>query len=196
MNRLDRRKREVRERILQAAFDLFLSQGIEVTKIEEICERADVANRTFFNHFPTRQDLIRALAEQRLIHLHDVLFDRSGQPLPARLIGFFDDISAELLGQGDTYREMIGVMLIATPTGYQRGFILHDTFLEMVKQGVADGEITSRHAPAILADIIVGALVRGIVNWTVDNTFALDTGLHDVAAALVDLLMTGQSTRP
>jgi len=60
VNRLERRKLEVREKILAAAFDLFLGQGVAATTIEEICERADVANRTFFNHFATRQDMIRA----------------------------------------------------------------------------------------------------------------------------------------
>ncbi len=61
---MERRKLEVREKILAAAFDLFLGEGVAATTIEEICERADVANRTFFNHFATRQDMIRALAER------------------------------------------------------------------------------------------------------------------------------------
>jgi AcrR family transcriptional regulator len=78
---MDRRKMEVRDRILSAAFDLFLSQGVSATTIEEICERADVANRTFFNHFPTRQDMMRALAESRLLNLHDVVVDRSDEPV-------------------------------------------------------------------------------------------------------------------
>jgi AcrR family transcriptional regulator len=51
VNRLERRKREVREKILAAAFELFLRQGVAATTIEQICEHADVANRTFFNHF-------------------------------------------------------------------------------------------------------------------------------------------------
>ena len=93
VNRMDRRKMEVRDRILGAAFDLFLSQGVSATTIEEICERADVANRTFFNHFPTRQDMMRALAESRLLNLHDVVIDRSSEPVPARLVGLFDDIA-------------------------------------------------------------------------------------------------------
>src|ERR1700694_1621614 len=107
VNRQDRRKLEARERILRAAFDLFLSQGIEATKIEDICERADVANRTFFNHFATRQDMIRALAEQRLLNLHDVLFDRPNESVPARLIGVFDAISTALVGSGGTHSAMM-----------------------------------------------------------------------------------------
>src|ERR1700745_3112224 len=116
MNRTDRRKQEVRERILAAAFDLFLLQGVAATTIEDICCRADVANRTFFNHFATRQDMVRALAERRMRNLHDVFFDRGDEPIPNRLIRVFDDIAAALVKSGDTYREMIGEML--TTSGY------------------------------------------------------------------------------
>ena len=189
VNRMDRRKIEVRDRILAAAFDAFLLQGVSATTIEDICERADVANRTFFNHFPTRQDMMRALAERRLLNLHDVIFDRSTEPIPARLIGVFDDIAAALVKSGDTYRELIGEMLGSAGYGIQRGFALHETFLELVKDGVARGEVGVRHDAQTLADIIVGALTGGIVNWTADSTYSLETGLHDLAVALADLLV-------
>jgi AcrR family transcriptional regulator len=188
MNRMERRKQEVREKILAAAFDLFLAQGVAATKIEEICERADVANRTFFNHFATRQDMIRALAERRLVNLHDVFFDRGDEPVPARLIGVFDDIAVTLVKSGDSYREMIGEMLTAGGYGIQRGFNLHDTFVELVKEGVTRGEVSERHDPQTLADIIVGALSGGILNWTVDATYSLETNLHNLGVALADLL--------
>ena len=191
MNRMDRRKIEVRDRILTAAFDLFLQQGVSATTLEEICERADVANRTFFNHFSTRNDMMRALAESRLLNLHDVVVDRGDQPVPARLVGLFDDIAAALVKSSDTYREVIAEMLASSGYGIQRGFHLHDTFLELVKEGVARGEVTIGHDAQTLADIIVGALTGGIVNWTVDRTYSLETGLHDLAVALADLLDTG-----
>ena len=188
MNRMDRRKMEVRDRILGAAFDLFISQGVAATTLEEICERADVANRTFFNHFPTRQDMMRALAESRLLNLHDVVVDRGSEPVPARLVGLFDDIAGALVKSSDTYREVIAAMLASSGYGIQRGFALHATFLELVKEGVARGEVSVRHDAQTLADIIVGALTGGIVNWTVDRTYSLETGLHDLGVALSDLL--------
>jgi AcrR family transcriptional regulator len=188
MNRLERRKHEMREKILGAAFDLFLERGVAATTIEEICERADVANRTFFNHFATRADMVRALAERRLVNLHDVVFGRADEPIPARLVGVFDDIGATLVKSGDTYRELIGEMLATTGYGIQRGFNLHDTFGELIKEGVSRGEVDTRHDPETLADIIVGALSGGIVNWTVDRTYSLETNLHNLGVALADLL--------
>ncbi|BBY23018.1 TetR/AcrR family transcriptional regulator [Mycobacterium stomatepiae] len=167
MSRLERRKQEMRERILVAAFDLFLAQGVAATTIEEICERADVANRTFFNHFPTRQDMIRALAQRRLVNLHEVVFARATEPIPARLIG---------------------EMLATSGYGIQRGFNLHATFGELIKEGVSRGEVSTRHDADTLADIIVGALSGGIVNWTLDRTYSLETNLHNLGVALADLL--------
>lgn len=197
MNRTERRKLEVRENILAAAFDLFLQRGVAATTIEDICERADIANRTFFNHFATRQDMIRALAQRRLVNLHDVVFDRADEPIPARVVGVFDDIAETLAGSGDTYRELIGEMLATSGYGIQRGANLHDTFVELVKEGVARGEVSARHDPQTLADIMVGALSGGIFNWTVDRTYSLQTNLHNLGAALAELLTApaGPSTR-
>jgi AcrR family transcriptional regulator len=191
VNRTDRRKNELRSRILEAAFDLFLRQGAAATTIEEVCERADVANRTFFNHFPTRQAMIQALAERRLANLHEEFFTRSSGPVPDRIVGVFDDIAASLTKSSDTYREIIGEMMMTAGYGAHRGFGLHETFVELVKQGVARGEVSTRHAPETLADIIVGALAGGIANWTVDGTYSLESNLHAAALALVDLLTAG-----
>jgi len=58
-----------------------------------------------------------------------------------------------------------------------------------VKEGVARGEVSVRHDVQTLADIIVGALTVGIVNWTVDKTYSLESGLHNLAMALSDLLV-------
>jgi AcrR family transcriptional regulator len=188
VNRIDRRKREINERILKAAFDLFLAQGAVATTIEEICERADVANRTFFNHFPNRQAMVAALAQRRLTDMHDLESTRVGEPVPARIIGMFDDIAEALLKSTDTYREIISEMMAAVGRGTHRGSGLHEMFVEMVNVGVTRGEVTTRHDPQTLADIIVSALSGPIGNWTVHPTYPLDAGLHDTARALADLL--------
>ena len=97
-------------------------------------------NRRSFNHFATRQDMIRALVQRRLVNLHDVVFDRAHEAgILARLIGVFDDIAAVLLGSGDTRLAKMFRQMLYTWSGYgiQRGSNLHDTFVELVKEGVA-----------------------------------------------------------
>jgi AcrR family transcriptional regulator len=191
VSRADRRKLEMRERILGAAFDLFLQQGVKPTTIEDICERADIANRTFFNHFPARQDMLRALAEGRLADTFDIVGERTARPVPKRLIEAFDEIGLALVTSGDTYRDVIGEMAATVGYAVHRGAGLHDTFLELINEGITRGEVGTRHDAQTLTDIIVAALWGGIVNWTGDRTYALGTNLHNLGMALADLLTAG-----
>src|SRR4030095_11078929 len=73
-NRFERRRSRNRQALLDAAIDLFQQGGVHAVKLEEICERADVAPRTFFNHFETREHLYREIAQQRAEQFA-VLFD-------------------------------------------------------------------------------------------------------------------------
>ena len=66
LSRRERRKLEVRNRILEAAVDLFDERGFEATTVAEICERADVAHKTLFNHFVSKQHLLREIAQDAL----------------------------------------------------------------------------------------------------------------------------------
>jgi AcrR family transcriptional regulator len=53
-----RRKAETRERILDAALDLFEHQTYLETTVEQITEAADVGKGTFFNYFPSKEQVL------------------------------------------------------------------------------------------------------------------------------------------
>jgi AcrR family transcriptional regulator len=61
--RRDRNKLRTRRRIFEAAKQLMVERSFDDVKIEEICELADVANATFFHHFPTKVALLQAFNE-------------------------------------------------------------------------------------------------------------------------------------
>lgn len=54
-----------RERILETAADLFFHQGYRATGINEVIAESGVAKATFYNHFPTKEDLCLAYLEDR-----------------------------------------------------------------------------------------------------------------------------------
>ena len=54
-----------RERILETAADLFFTQGFRATGINEVIARSGVAKATFYNHFPTTDDLCLAYLRDR-----------------------------------------------------------------------------------------------------------------------------------
>lgn len=58
-------KPSMRERIIEAAADLFYAQGIRAVSAEKIIARVGITKVTFYRHFPTKDDLIVAYLERR-----------------------------------------------------------------------------------------------------------------------------------
>ena len=58
LGRRERKKLRTRALIQREALRLFLAKGFEATTIEEIAEAADIALSTFFNYFPTKEDVV------------------------------------------------------------------------------------------------------------------------------------------
>lgn len=58
--RRERKRRQTRERIEQAAMTLFLERGFDGTTIEDITEAADVSKRSFFDYFPSKEEVVFA----------------------------------------------------------------------------------------------------------------------------------------
>jgi AcrR family transcriptional regulator len=54
----ERKKQRTRERIVEVAFELFEERGFDGTTIADIAEAADIAPRTFFSYFPSKDDVV------------------------------------------------------------------------------------------------------------------------------------------
>jgi AcrR family transcriptional regulator len=61
---LSERKRQVtRDAVLDAVVDVFRSRGFDFS-VQEVADRAGLAHRTVYRHFPTREALIDGIAER------------------------------------------------------------------------------------------------------------------------------------
>ena len=58
--RRERKRRETRVRIADAAMALFRKNGFSSVTVDEIAEAADVSKRTFFGYFPAKEDVVSA----------------------------------------------------------------------------------------------------------------------------------------
>jgi len=54
----ERKKQKTRESIQRTALRLFVKQGYEETTIEQIAAAAEISPSTFFNYFPTKEDVV------------------------------------------------------------------------------------------------------------------------------------------
>jgi AcrR family transcriptional regulator len=55
----------VRDRILEASYELFSRRGIRAVGVDELIERAGVAKASLYRHFPSKDDLVVAFLERR-----------------------------------------------------------------------------------------------------------------------------------
>lgn len=54
----ERKKQRTREHIAQVARELFAARGFDAVSVSEIAREADVAQKTVFNYFPTKEALV------------------------------------------------------------------------------------------------------------------------------------------
>src|ERR1700679_157149 len=63
---VERKQRQARQRIIEAARELFLERGFDGVSVGDIAERAEVGRTTFFRHFGDKQEVVFAKEEELL----------------------------------------------------------------------------------------------------------------------------------
>jgi AcrR family transcriptional regulator len=160
-SRRARKKLALRGRLLEAAKDLFVERGFPNTKVADICERADVAQKTFFNHFATKQDVLREVARAAFDELNVAVEAalKAERTTAARLAHFFADVAGRMEQGGAMQRELVTELVHTVhgmPEKGDHARRLHAAFDALVREGLAAGELTRRHAPETLTQMILG----------------------------------------
>ena len=191
--RVERRKRELRARVLEAAAELFVENGIHATRVEEICERADVARRTFFNHFPSKQDLVRELAGYSLGQLLADIDSarRRGRSTRERLRHFFRSVAERTEQAGPMHRELLTELVHAvheSPAKSEHARKLHDAFEAIVRDGLEQGDVTRRHDAETLTEMILGSYYVLMFSFANLDDFPIRRQAQATARFLADAL--------
>jgi AcrR family transcriptional regulator len=193
LNRRERRKLELRGRMLEAAVGLFDERGVHATKVADICARADVAEKTFFNHFASKGQLLRELAEEASKQLLAEIeaARKHGRSTRGRLERFFGGVAERAAKANPTHRELLTELIHAIhesgsePDQARR---LHAAFGALVSDGVAAGDVTTRHAPETLTEIVMGAYYALMFNWANLDGYPIHERARAAARFLADAI--------
>ncbi|MCX7523450.1 TetR/AcrR family transcriptional regulator [Microbacterium sp. STN6] len=115
----DSTRPQARERILQAAYDLFSQRGIRSVGVDQLIAQSGVANATFYRHFPSKDDLVLEFLKRReqlwtMDTIVQQALHREGEPRE-QLLAIFDVLDEwfhRLDYEGDTF---INVLLEMGP---------------------------------------------------------------------------------
>jgi AcrR family transcriptional regulator len=189
--RRERRRLEMRGRILAAAVDLFRQSGFETSTVAGICEAADIAYGTFFNHFPTKLDLLRAIVDESqrtLARSVEALGKQSG-PTSEKLQSLFDLLTKNASEFGSGQRDLVAQMVTL---GHQespadRDRRLHAIFRSFLESGVARGDVREEELDA-LTEIVLGTYTSVILGWVHFEDYPVRERSESVALLLSRIL--------
>jgi AcrR family transcriptional regulator len=85
--RRDRKKQATRRSLRNAALELVATRGFAHVTVEDIAEAADVATRTFFNYFPSKESAVIGADPERIEELRAALRARPEAESPLQALG-------------------------------------------------------------------------------------------------------------
>lgn len=201
LTRRERRKREVHTRILEGAIALFDERGFHTTKVADICEHADVANKTFFNHFTSKEHLLQEIAGFVLDDFVNEMTLARQQPVSTRerIYFLFRRITDRIDEAGAMRAQLVHEVIRAAhdadvePEHARR---LHDAFRGIIEDGRAAGDVSPDHDPETLTEMLMGALYAVMFNWTNFDGYPLRRRALAAARFLGDAMATKPATKP
>jgi AcrR family transcriptional regulator len=93
----ERKKRQTREAIAQAAMALFVRHGFDAVTVADVARAADVSEKTVFNYFAAKEDLVLHGGEERRAALIEAIRTRPAgvsivEPFRAATMEFVDRV--------------------------------------------------------------------------------------------------------
>lgn len=193
----ERKKRERRRRIEDAALDLFEQHGFDGTTIEQIAAAADIAPRTFFYYFPTKEDVVLADYATRLDRILTELAARPDSEAPwSALQAAFVVVAADYEAARDDLVRRFTIMA-ANATVYARSLQLQagweDALTEVLDRR-ADQK-TDDLESRLLAAAALACMRSSLQHWLLTgHTTALPVLIHTCFATLSEGLAHRGST--
>jgi AcrR family transcriptional regulator len=188
----ERKKLERRRSIEVAALNRFGENGFDATTIDEIAADADIAPRTFFSYFPTKEDVVLADYADRLKRTTDELGRRPASEAPwLALRESFAVVAADYEAQRDDLIRRFAIMAV-NPSVHARSLQLQagweDTVAEVLAQRMGVNAEDIR--PRLMSSAALACMRSSLRHWILTGH---RRSLPDLVEASFDRLGTGLS---
>ena len=153
-----------RQRIIDAAREVFLSRGVSRTSMEQIAAQAGVTRGAIYWHFSNKTELFSALREQVLLPLIDrmddsLLVENNDDPLGQ--IGKFLSGTIDALNESSDTRQTFEIMMVKCEYVEELTAVLEQTLYnceriakkieQLYERAKTKGQLKPTDSPAILA---------------------------------------------
>jgi AcrR family transcriptional regulator len=198
VGRRDRKKQATRQALRNAALELVAERGFANVTIEDITEAADVAARTFFNYFPSKESAVIGADPERVELMRLSLIGRPSSESPlealrAVLVEYTGAIAGELDDLGEGREAWFRRFCVVRDDPDLRGaYVAHVSELE---RGIVDAlarrldkDPASDPYPALVTATAFAAARVAALYWTANG--GVDS-LDELTGAAIDTLASG-----
>ena len=178
----ERKKRQVRQRILDVCARLFRAPGFDETTIDAIAAEVDISRQTFFNYFPTKEAVLAEIGLAWLRSEGDLARAgaRAGSGRPESLAAGFRRVIRQQLAAIEGDREFMKLVFTRSglffPQGPQVGGRADTARLDQtraffaavagfIRVGQEAGQIRRDVAAEQIAEMVVAVMVITIRLW-------------------------------
>jgi AcrR family transcriptional regulator len=176
----DRQREATRQRLYEAALEVFRRDTVNEARIEDIARVAGVSRPTFYFHFPTKQDVLQQLQAES-----EAAFEQIIDELPADaslhdvFLATAKTISERWAEDPKLFVE-VGMLSLRgaaahaseAPTGVRRA--IGERFAEAVQRG----ELSDAVPAQVLADLYLANTFAVALGWASDPDLPLGTVLE------------------
>lgn len=175
-----RRRAATRATILEAAFRVLGRKIGQNVRVEEVCAEAQVVKTTFYNHFDTVEQLLKALAVElshdfnTAVHRHT----RAMQSIAAQVATAVRLYLHRARTDPEWGRAMVNISFVESIMGQETYRVVEDDIIEGLKTGVF--RVSSHRLGADLVDGLGIAAMISILRGDAPQTYP-----EDVAAQIL-----------
>lgn len=164
----ERKKQQTRRSIEQGALALFEAHGFDGTTIDDIAAAAEIAPRTFFHYFPSKEDVVVTDYALRLDAIVGILRDGPGEQTPwhALRAAFLEVATDYELERHQLLRRFR--IISTTPSVNARSLQLQAEWEQAVSVAVSrwlEVDASREIEPRLLAGAALAAMRASLAHW-------------------------------
>ncbi len=197
LNRREKRRAETRERIVRSALHLFSEHGVAATTVEDITNAADIGKGTFFNYFPSKEDILAHLCQLQMGKIREFVSSAANSTDPMELVLYeLATILVAEFSRSPTLVQSIHAAVfssdsarrqLADAVGEDRAILA-----ELMEARQARGELRHDFMPNELAFQFQRTLFGTMILWALDPSRPLSDCLKEMARVLWSGIRTGE----
>ncbi len=179
LGRRERKKQALRDKLCVETMDLIGRNGIEGTTIDTICERADIAKKTFYNYYSSKHELLLDICQVQLLQRSELLIDEalaSSRQLAAQLDYILIAMAERNRQAGKLERGLVdylvGNLSSNLAEGAGQSTFMNACFVRLFS--AAEEQLKPGLTVEFCAEMVVGMVNALTLNWLHDDQY--DTG--------------------